>query len=173
MVCYGLGNGCHGRGKPGEGVGPAGEARPHCWEEREKEGQTIKGISLNTQAGSEGGVPLVQAIGGQEPIVWAKGSRGLRHGASCVICRQQGQTVVVVSVSGGRHGPPLLGPYKWAPPMVPVALGVSQKKRALQSSTTHYCSYPPGNTLALLWPLSNALSSTHMLDHCPLPRLYN
>ena len=48
-----------------------------------------------------------------------------------------------------------------------------KKKRALQPSTTHYCSHSSGSIPALLLSLPNALESAHMLDHCRFPGTYN
>lgn len=45
-----------------------------------EEGQTAIGISLCTHVLSEGGVPLVQAMGGEKPLAWAMG----RLDTSCV-----------------------------------------------------------------------------------------
>lgn len=50
-------------------------------------------------------------------------------GASCVICRQQERTTVVVLEARGRYGLPPLGACEWAPPAVPVTSGVSKKKK--------------------------------------------
>ena len=118
-------------------------------------------------------VLLVQAMGDQAPLVWAKGG-GVPSvtWCLCMICKQQGQTVVVVSEARERLCLPPLGACEWAPSAAPVTSGVS-RKRALQPSTTHYCSHAPGNTLALQLPLQNTLGSTQTLDHCPFPRPYN
>ena len=72
----------------------------------------------------------------------------------------------VVWEARGRHGLPSLGACVWDPSAAPVTSKVGWGgKRALQSSTTHCCSHPPGKTPTLLLPLPNTLG-VHELGVC-------
>ena len=64
---------------------------------------------------------LVQATGGQAPLVWARGCRGpSAMCASCVIYRWWGQTIAVISEIRGRSGLPPVGVCEQPPPVAPV-----------------------------------------------------
>ena len=95
---HGLRSGIPQLREPRRRPGPTGEARHHCWERQEEEGQTTIGISfpehmqaligqaasgtdyrwqrLLAQAMGDQAL-LVWAMGGRTLLVWAKGSGGL------------------------------------------------------------------------------------------------
>ena len=153
-MCYRLGS--RTQRELGRRSGPAGKARLQCWGGQEEKGKTTVGIFLcaHLRGLSEGGAPLVQALGGekphalamgdwallvqvmsgQAPLVWAKGSRGLS--ATRCLLRD-----LHVAEFRERCGLPPLGACKWAPPVASVTSGVGKKtKRAVQPSTTRCCS---------------------------------
>ena len=101
MVCHGLGSGTPQQREHQRRSRSAGEAGCHCWRGQGEEGWTTIGNSLHQSmrmpVGLEGGAALaqamgwreascsfrgdwallVQATGGQAPLVWAKSIRGL------------------------------------------------------------------------------------------------
>ena len=67
--------------------------------------QLVRSLLLSLQ---KNGCFLMQATGGQESLVWAKGIRGLC--ATWGLLRDlQGQNMAVISEARGRHGLPSLG----------------------------------------------------------------
>ena len=117
---------------------------------------------------------LVQAVGGRAPLMWSKGSMGLRA-MWCFLRDPQaaGTDWGGLSEAGGRHGLPPLGPVSGLHLRLRSPQGsTTTKKRALQPSITRCCCHPPGNTPTLPLPLLNALGSFQTLDHCPFPRPY-
>ena len=89
-VCYGPESGKPRQRKPWRRSGPVGEARHHCWGGWEEEGQTTVEICLHKPGLSEGGAPLVLALGGDKSLAWATGDGEYSYagygwpGTSCV-----------------------------------------------------------------------------------------
>ena len=142
------------------------EARGYYWGRQEQEGWTTIGISLHRCTWTFRGhlwwrlwvarCPLLRLletgcflcslqVAGDLLVGWGQqGFEGLvRHGASWVIYRQQGQTVAVTLEARGRHGLLPLGACECAPPVAPQSPqeSTTTKKKSLQPSTTCYCSH--------------------------------
>ena len=92
----------------------------------------------------------MQALGGEKPLAWATEDQvllvqvtggwhllcGLRRargqeqcGASCMIYKWQGLTMVIISEARGRHNLSPLGACEWALPVALVTSGVDKKKK--------------------------------------------
>ena len=106
--------------------------------------------------------PLAQPTADQATLAWAKDSKWL-----CVTWRhlhdlQMSGTNDSSHFRNQRGAWPTSTRGQWTGSTCsPSHLRDQQKKRALQLTTTHWCSHSPGNTPALLPPLPNTPGSTH------------
>ena len=75
------------------------------------------------------------------------------------VCRQRGQTKVVIADSRGGHGPPPVGVCEQASPVAPVTSEVGTE--AGTATNHHPLCHSPGNDQCLLLPLPNTLDTTY------------